>query len=415
MGLKFIKTNDISNFWYNITINNMEEDKMKIREKAFNLADTLIKSYGPRLAGTNPSLQTAKSLEKTMKSFCDKSSLDEFSIHKGAFLGWIDMLVIAYLLSILMLWFNIYWLAFILSIISILILVLEFFFYLPVIDFLFPKKKAMNAIGFIQPKKEIKNQVIISGHHDSARIFNFFIHQPKLYHLRVTGSIALVIFLTLYALFGWIGINPTIGLWLKIFLSLGCLLIIQMWFFASKQGTPGGGDNLIASAMAIEIGRYFSENKLENTQIIIASFDAEEEGLRGSRAFAKKYKNLFHQYPTVLLNSDCLYNLDDMFFLTSDINGTVKLDENLANKLSNIAENKGYLSTTKPIGFLTGGTDAGELAKVGVSSTTLIGMPWSNQERSSVYHTPNDTLDHVQVDIIDAAIDIFITYIEEQA
>jgi hypothetical protein len=341
--------------------------------------------------------------------------LDEFSIHKGAFLGWINLLVIAYLLSIILIWYNLYWVTLILSIFSILVLVLEFFFYLPVIDFLFPKKKAMNAIGFIKPKKEIKNQIIISGHHDSARIFNFFIYQPKLYHIRVTGSIALVVFLTIFSLAGWLGLNGPLLLWMKIILSAGSLLIIQMWFFASKKGTPGGGDNLIASTMAIEIGRYFSENKLNHTQIIIASFDAEEEGLRGSRAFAKKYKSLFDQYPTVLLNSDCLYHLDDMFFLTSDINGTVKLDENLVSKLSNIAINKGYQSTTKPIGFLTGGTDAGELAKVGVSSTTLIGMPWSNQERSSVYHTPNDTLDHVQVEMIDAAIDIFITYIEEQA
>jgi hypothetical protein len=388
---------------------------MKIREKAFKQANSIIESYGPRLAGTQASIQTAQSLEKTMKSYCDQTSLDEFSIHKGAFLGWINLLVIAYLLSIILIWYNLYWVTLILSIFSILVLVLEFFFYLPVIDFLFPKKKAMNAIGFIKPKKEIKNQIIISGHHDSARIFNFFIYQPKLYHIRVTGSIALVVFLTIFSLAGWLGLNGPLLLWMKIILSAGSLLIIQMWFFASKKGTPGGGDNLIASTMAIEIGRYFSENKLNHTQIIIASFDAEEEGLRGSRAFAKKYKSLFDQYPTVLLNSDCLYHLDDMFFLTSDINGTVKLDENLASKLSNIAINKGYQSTTKPIGFLTGGTDAGELAKVGVSSTTLIGMPWSNQERSSVYHTPNDTLDHVQVEMIDAAIDIFITYIEEQA
>jgi len=58
------------------------------------------------------------------------------------------------------------------------------------------------------------------------------------------------------------------------------------------------------------------------------------------------------------------------------------------------------------------GTDAGELAKVGVKSTTLIAMPWSNQARSSVYHTPNDTLDKIDKEVIDAAITIFTRYIE---
>ena len=61
---------------------------------------------------------------------------------------------------------------------------------------------------------------------------------------------------------------------------------------------------------------------------------------------------------------------------------------------------------------MTGGTDAGELAKVGVKSTTLIGMPWSNDARSNVYHTPNDTLDNVDPKIIEASIDIFVEYIE---
>jgi Zn-dependent M28 family amino/carboxypeptidase len=186
-----------------------------------------------------------------------------------------------------------------------------------------------------------------------------------------------------------------------------------MWFFTSKEGTPGAGDNLIASTMALEIGRYYSENRLKNTRIIIASFDAEEEGLRGARAFAKKHFQLLKEIPTTLLNTDCAYNLDDLFFLTSDINGTVQLDNELADTLVNISKNCGYNSVSKPIAFLTGGTDAGEIAKIGVNSTTLIGMPWSNNSRSSVYHTPNDTLEHVQPEVIDAAITIFMKYIDK--
>ena len=152
---------------------------------------------------------------------------------------------------------------------------------------------------------------------------------------------------------------------------------------------------------------------MENTRIIIASFDAEEEGLRGARAFSKLHEKELKKLPTYLLNTDCAYNLDDLFFLTSDINGTVKLDEDLANTLVDISKENGYKAVSKPIAFLTGGTDAGELAKIGVKSTTLIGMPWSNETRSSVYHTENDTLEHVQKEIIDAAITIFIQFIEK--
>ena len=77
-----------------------------------------------------------------------------------------------------------------------------------------------------------------------------------------------------------------------------------MWFFASKKGTPGAGDNMIASQMAITIGRYFKDHPLSHTRIVMASFDAEEEGLRGARAFAKLHRQEFQQLPTTLLNVD---------------------------------------------------------------------------------------------------------------
>lgn len=51
------------------------------------------------------------------------------------------------------------------------------------------------------------------------------------------------------------------------------------------------------------------------------------------------------------------------------------MDNDLASSLVKIANDNGYKAISKPIAFLTGGTDAGELAKIGVKSTTLIGMP----------------------------------------
>ncbi|MBN2504756.1 MAG: M20/M25/M40 family metallo-hydrolase [Bacilli bacterium] len=390
------------------------KDTAQIREKAFALAQRIIDENGPRLAGTEATKKAAKTLEQEMGKFADKTELESFHLYQGAFLGWIKILVASYALGVTLLWFDLPLIALAVAILSILILVLQFFFYLPIIDKLYPKKDGYNVVGYIEPTDEVKSQVIISGHHDSAQVFNFFIHQPKLYNLRTTGSIVLVILLSILSLALYFITNDIFGLVAKIVLSLGFLLTGQMWFFASKQGTPGAGDNLIASTTALEIGRHFKENKLKHTRIIIASFDAEEEGLRGARAFAKLHKQSFEKFPTTLLNTDCAYNLKDLFFLTSDVNGTVKMDEELANELVKIAAKNKYSAEAKPISFLTGGTDAGELARVGVKATTLIGMPWSNNSRSSVYHTPNDTLDHVEKEIIDATITIFTEYVEQK-
>ena len=385
-----------------------------IAQKALQRTSDIIDNVGPRLSGTTSCLDTADLLYNDMDTFTDSTAKEHFILHQGAFLGWIRILVSSYALGVLFLWLNMPLITMILLTLSILILVFQFFLYKPLIDFLYPKKSGCNVIGTIEPLGEVKEQIIISGHHDSARIFNFLIYQPKLYDLRVTGGIFLVIFLLLVSVFAFFLPSTIFTLILKIFVSIGFLLTGQMWFFASNKGTPGAGDNLISSSMAIELGRYFSEHKLQNTRIIIASFDAEEEGLRGARAYAKAHQEEFTQIPTTLLNVDCPYHLKDIFCLTTDLNGSVPLSQELATELVAIAHEKQYPAKHQPIAFLTGGTDAAELAKVGVKATTLLAMPWSNSERSSVYHTPQDTIDSIETEAVEAIVDIFMEYIQKQ-
>jgi len=61
---------------------------------------------------------------------------------------------------------------------------------------------------------------------------------------------------------------------------------------------------------------------------------------------------------------------------------------------------------SKPIEFLTGGTDTAELAKAGAQSTTLMGMTWGNSGRASVYHTPADTIESVSKTAVSHAIQL---------
>ena len=58
----------------------------------------------------------------------------------------------------------------------------------------------------------------------------------------------------------------------------------------------------------------------------------------------------------------------------------------------------------KPIGFLAGGTDAGETAKAGVESTTLMGMSFTIDALDAVYHTPKDTIEAVSTEAVQAAL-----------
>ena len=394
-------------------------DIKSMRFDVFKRVEKIIKNHGPRLAGTKADLAAADELYEEINTFADQSTKQDFFVYQGAFLGWIRLLVICYVIGLIFLWFNLPLGALIAGVLSLVILTLQFFLYLPLLDRFYPKKKARNVFGVIEPSGDVKRQVILSGHHDSAHIFNFFIHQPKLYNLRTTGSIALVMTLVvLSTILVFIPNIPLLTLVIQIVLSLGFLLVGQMWFFANKKATPGAGDNLIASSIAITLGKQFRHLRdqgqgLKHTRVIVMSFDAEEEGLRGARAYAKKYADEFKKTPTIGLNMDCLYDEKELFFLTSDLNDFVKLDSQLANDLVAIAKGLNIETKTQKQAFLTGGTDAAELAKKGVKVTTLIGMPWTNDSRSNVYHTPNDTLDRVSEKVVEDALSIYQAYIHQ--
>ena len=385
----------------------------RMQEEVFSETQSLIDEFGPRLAGTESDLKASDKLYDMMSKTFDEANQESFYVYKNAFLGWIRILVASYLLAVIFIWLKLYMISFSILLISLLVLIIQFFLYLPLLDKLYPKKEAKNVYGIIEPKGEVEKQIIISGHHDSAKIFNFFIHQPKLYNFRTTGSIVIVIMALISSIFLAIFRNQV---WLyqgvSVSLSILFLLVGQMWFFASKKGSPGAGDNLVAVFNAIAIGKYFKENPLSHTRLIIASFDAEEEGLRGARDFAKKHFHELKKIPTILLNQDCLYDEAELFLLTSDLNDFVDLDIDLAKEVAHTAKHLGIHLPLKPLAFLTGGTDAAELQKIGVPSLSIIGMQWSNSNRNLSYHTPQDKLDKVSPEVIKDVLNIFMTYIQ---
>lgn len=363
-------------------------------------------------------------LKRELDTFCDKTEIEDFSVHPGAFLGWIRILVLFYTAGIVLLWFGQPLPAAILATAGMVIMSLQFFLYIKLIDPFYPAKKGKNVIGILEPENEATQQIIISGHHDSARIFNFFIHQPSWYPIRVMGGIGSVVLLMVSA---WISAllqmgSRTLPGWFNIIywvLTALLALVLQLWFFASNKGTPGAGDNLIASAAAVETGRYFADLRkqgkgLKNTRLILASWDAEEAGLRGARAYATAHKKDFAAIPTWNFNVDCPYSADSLFFLTSDINGSVKLSESMAGECRDICIDLGFAAEIKPIEFLTGGTDAAELAKKGVQATTLMGMPWENSSRALVYHTPEDTPENIEEKAIEAVLLIARRFVEKK-
>jgi Zn-dependent M28 family amino/carboxypeptidase len=200
--------------------------------------------------------------------------------------------------------------------------------------------------------------------------------------------------------------------------TVGVAEVAPMWFFIGDNGTPGAGDNLISSVMGVVLSKYYhSREKLKNTRLVFLSYDAEEILLRGSRAFFKRHRKEYNDTKAWNFNIDCPYCVHDLKFLTTDVNGFVKLSSRMANRLAEIARELGYdRAKAVNIMFLAGATDAAEAAVAGIEATTLIGMAFSSKDlhgNPMVYHTPNDTIDSIEPEIVQATLRVFMKFVDE--
>ncbi|MCP5453089.1 MAG: M28 family peptidase [Spirochaetaceae bacterium] len=375
----------------------------------------IIERHGPRLPGSEASRKAAEELRAAAAEAGDEAGVQEFRLSPGAFFGYLKAMIAAYAVAALFL-APAPWLSFVLLALGAAALVLEFFLYREFLDPVFPKARGVNVWASLEPSGPVERQLVVSGHHDSAPIFNFFVDRPELYSRRVYGAMGAYAAFLVGSLVVAVAV-PSIVFRAVIAaaFALGFMLVAPLWRFVAKEGTPGAGDNLAASVAALEILREFRSRRdagkgLKGTRVVFASFDAEEAGLRGARAWAEA--NLPAEVPTYAYNMDCIYTTDEARFLSTDINGSVTMSAPLASACSAIAAELGATVPVMPIAFLAGGTDAAELAKRGAKATTLIAMPWSNDDRSPSYHTPDDVPAAVGLPALELAIDVGVRLAE---
>jgi hypothetical protein len=156
----------------------------------------------------------------------------------------------------------------------------------------------------------------------------------------------------------------------------------------SPRAVPGAGDNLVASAMLVSVAGLLKERLaaepglLDGTRVIFASFDAEESGLRGSRAFVRHNRALLTSAPASDVDLESFYHLDSLGALVTDLNGFVKLSDGLAAMLEEEAKALGVPFCRRKVFYGIGATDAAEFARAGIPATCLVGMSRARGTRS---------------------------------
>jgi hypothetical protein len=401
-------------------------DKSHIQH-VFDFTDEVVENYPNRLTGTEACRNAANRIKEEFIKNCDPGSvkIEDFTVHPKSFLKYIPGLVVLYFICTVLLYLQLPVPAFIGYALGIFVFYAQFARYWELLDPLFPKATGYNIFGSIEPEGEVKKQVIVSGHHDAAYVFQLIARCPKYYAKLInTGILFLLLgFLvalveTIFTIFH-IPIPDWAHIWVPLVLLVGGIFLFPLAFFTTGQVSPGAGDNMITVAIASETAKLFHDAKkggkspLRHIRLIVTSFDAEEAGIRGARAFCEKHGEELLRTKTYVLNIDTLYKVEDLNFLASDLNGSIKLSNQMAQDCVNIAKSLGYPARISGMPFGVGSTDAAAFGKIGVEATNMAGISFdiSKFSQGMVYHTPNDLTKYIEPEMVEAALEIVRDYI----
>jgi hypothetical protein len=390
---------------------------------AFAFTDEVVENYPGRLAGRKNCHMAAERISTEFHKHCDSGSvkIEEFTVHPQAFLKYIPGLVILYFICVVLLLFGYPIAAFIGFSIGLFVFYGQFVRYWHLLDPIFPKAKGFNVHGSIEPVGEVKQQVMVSAHHDAAYVFQLLAKVPKYYALLINCGILFLILGFIVSLVASVllAFNIVLPSWIAIVLLVGGVLVIPMAFSTTGEVAPGAGDNMIAVAIAAVTAGIFGDlkkagnNPLQHTRLIIASFDAEEAGLRGASAYINKHREELLQTKTYVLNIDTVYKLKHLTFLDKDLNSTVRLSRQMAQDCVDIAKNMGYASNISAMSFGGGSTDAAVFGQTGVEATNISAMSFDIKDYGEgwVYHTSNDVSKHIEPQAVEAVLKIVREYI----
>ena len=396
-------------------------DAKTMSKSAIENTGKIIDLYGPRLCGSEAGHKAAAYLQKQLDEFCDSTKLESFKCHPDAFLGWVRMMDVVYVIGNVLCWLNLPIVATGFSFFACAAVFFEAFTYHYFNEKMYPEATGKNVYGIIEPKGEAKQTIIFSGHHDSAKRFGFYEFLPNLFLLRAAfGLLSTYVFFGIclfedfyyiksgVSLFSFMGEMPALCRKINIICSCFIPLVLSSWNFVRDSGVPGAGDNLISSCAAVELGKYFSkpENKLQNTRIVLMSFDGEEAGLRGSKAFWHEHAKEFTQIPCYNFNCDSLFIANELTVLLSDINGFEKYDAEFVQEVVKAAKQSDIHVNQKHLLFMLGGTDGAEATRHGAKATTIIGLPWTVGNYEPCYHTMLDTIDKIQPECVENVLTI---------
>lgn len=379
------------------------------------------KEVGPRPAGYEGEKKGQDYVEKLMTPIADEVKREKFTLSPKAFMSWVMidgiLALVAAVMGILCFALDMpQSVEMVMRIVSVALVALavffllgEFLFYKEVLDPFFKKEESSNVICTRKASGETKRRIIIGGHMDTAYEWRYtYLGGPKLVTTIVISAVLGLLVTMGLSIAGFFVENHTTEIVLLVVQALMIPALVSVMFFVNwKLPVDGAADDLTGVFTAMAALLYFKHNdiRLENTEIVAMSVGAEEEGLRGSKAFAKahgeEYKN--DGVETLFIALDTLRDYDFMGIVTKDMTATVNLDKQGCALMKKAAENAGV-----PVNFTTtplGSTDAAAMQQGGIKS---VGFTSMDPAPARYYHTRDDNVSVLEMKTLEDALKVVL-------
>lgn len=378
----------------------------------------IVNKIGPRKPGSPEEHRAQQWMAKDMKNYCDDVNIEEFTVRRQGFMGFIPFTVACGVASVFVNWFASPIAAVVLCILAFIPLLFEFLMYKEFDDFLFPKHTSHNMIAKKSPKGETKQRFIMIAHSDSQFEWNLnylmgglqaklFVEIPA-----VVGLVVQTVFAVICIIAGKGAAASTITSAKPFFIALfviSCIFIpfeIAFLFFQSwTKSVPGASDNLSGCYAGMGVVKALSEAgvEFENTELVMICSGSEEAGLRGAKAYVKAHEKELKEIPTCVVAMDTFRDLETMAVYDRDLSGTVQHDYGAKHLVKNAAANCGF--DLKFESIYIGGCDAAAFTQKGIKATGFAAM---DPAPPRYYHTRLDNIENLRPEAIKAGIEIMV-------
>jgi aminopeptidase YwaD len=392
-------------------------------EAALGLTRSLLNQHPERITGTPGCLFAAEGVADCLRADCDRVTEEPFELHPGSFWNVGKIAAVTYGVSAVLLVVGGYfaWAAMAVSLLGLVYEVAHYILCSRLFDRLFPSAQGCNVVGIIEPAAEVRQQVLIVGHHDAPYVLSFLLGDQKWAGVRLLLAMSAYLCLTVRSIAASAAWALGLPDWtsrgaLLAALVVGFALVLPLFGLITQTPSPGAGDNPNASAIAVQMAALFAARSrqgqpLRHTRLVLLSTDGEEAGQRGAIAYAERHRAELLATPAFVFNIDSVYRLRDLALLVSDRHGTLPLSRAMAAECAALASGLGHAVKQTPLRPGGGGTDAAAFARIGVTATTIIGIPTAVHTAGLVYHTPYDTVERIEPAAVEAVMDIALNFV----